>query len=96
MVGSHIDSQPTGGKFDGPLGVLAGLESVEAIIALWRAPAPIHRRRFLDERGRLALRAGHDGIGGVLRRAEASRIFSAFATRTAISVETELHKVLAR
>ena len=33
MVGSHIDSQPTGGKFDGPLGVLAGLESVEAIIA---------------------------------------------------------------
>ena len=49
MVGSHIDSQPTGGKFDGPLGVLAGLESVEAIIAQRRAPAPIHRRGFLDE-----------------------------------------------
>jgi N-carbamoyl-L-amino-acid hydrolase len=32
LVGSHIDSQPTGGKFDGALGVLAALESVEAII----------------------------------------------------------------
>jgi beta-ureidopropionase / N-carbamoyl-L-amino-acid hydrolase len=33
LVGSHIDSQPTGGKFDGAFGVLAALESVEAIIA---------------------------------------------------------------
>ena len=27
MVGSHLDTQPTGGKYDGVLGVLAGLES---------------------------------------------------------------------
>jgi N-carbamoyl-L-amino-acid hydrolase len=27
-IGSHLDSQPTGGKFDGILGVLAGLEVV--------------------------------------------------------------------
>jgi N-carbamoyl-L-amino-acid hydrolase len=26
MTGSHIDTQPTGGKFDGNYGVLAGLE----------------------------------------------------------------------
>ena len=26
-MGSHLDTQPTGGKFDGVLGVLAGLES---------------------------------------------------------------------
>ena len=31
LVGSHIDSQPTGGKFDGAYGFLAGLEAVEAI-----------------------------------------------------------------
>jgi beta-ureidopropionase / N-carbamoyl-L-amino-acid hydrolase len=31
LIGSHIDSQPTGGKFDGAFGVLAALESVEAI-----------------------------------------------------------------
>jgi N-carbamoyl-L-amino-acid hydrolase len=28
MTGSHIDTQPTGGKFDGNYGVLAGLEVV--------------------------------------------------------------------
>jgi len=33
MSGSHLDSQPTGGKFDGVYGVLAALEAVEAIIA---------------------------------------------------------------
>lgn len=31
MTGSHMDSQPTGGKFDGIYGVLAGLEAIEAI-----------------------------------------------------------------
>ena len=31
LAGSHIDSQPTGGKFDGAYGVLAALEAVEAI-----------------------------------------------------------------
>ena len=31
MVGSHLDSQPTGGKFDGALGVLAGLEVIETL-----------------------------------------------------------------
>jgi beta-ureidopropionase / N-carbamoyl-L-amino-acid hydrolase len=31
LAGSHIDSQPTGGKFDGAYGVLATLESVEAM-----------------------------------------------------------------
>lgn len=30
-IGSHLDTQPTGGKFDGVLGVLAGLEVVRAI-----------------------------------------------------------------
>ena len=28
MVGSHLDTQPTGGKYDGPLGVLAALEII--------------------------------------------------------------------
>ena len=26
VIGSHLDTQPTGGKYDGVLGVLAGLE----------------------------------------------------------------------
>lgn len=31
MTGSHIDTQPTGGKFDGCFGVLAGLEVVRTL-----------------------------------------------------------------
>jgi beta-ureidopropionase / N-carbamoyl-L-amino-acid hydrolase len=43
LVGSHIDSQPTGGKFDGAYGVAAALEAVEAIRASGRRP-----RRSID------------------------------------------------
>jgi N-carbamoyl-L-amino-acid hydrolase len=32
MTGSHIDTQPTGGKYDGNYGVLAGLEVIETLI----------------------------------------------------------------
>lgn len=31
VVGSHLDTQPTGGKYDGVLGVLAGLELVRTL-----------------------------------------------------------------
>lgn len=31
MTGSHIDTQPTGGKFDGNFGVLAGLEVIRTL-----------------------------------------------------------------
>ena len=31
MTGSHIDTQPTGGKFDGSYGVLAGLEVIRTL-----------------------------------------------------------------
>lgn len=31
MTGSHIDTQPTGGRFDGVYGVLAGLEVIRAL-----------------------------------------------------------------
>jgi len=33
IVGSHLDSQPTGGRYDGAYGVLAGLLAVEAVAA---------------------------------------------------------------
>lgn len=31
MMGSHLDTQPTGGRYDGILGVLAGLEALRTI-----------------------------------------------------------------
>lgn len=38
MAGSHIDSQPTGGRFDGVFGVLAALETAEAIVRSGERP----------------------------------------------------------
>ena len=31
LIGSHLDTQPTGGRFDGVYGVLAGLEVIESL-----------------------------------------------------------------
>jgi acetylornithine deacetylase/succinyl-diaminopimelate desuccinylase-like protein len=31
MIGSHLDTQPTGGRYDGILGVLAGLEILRTL-----------------------------------------------------------------
>jgi acetylornithine deacetylase/succinyl-diaminopimelate desuccinylase-like protein len=45
-VGSHLDSVPAGGRFDGVLGVLAGLEAVERI---GRARRPLAVVAFRDE-----------------------------------------------
>ena len=33
MTGSHIDTVGTGGRYDGNLGVLGGLEVIETVIA---------------------------------------------------------------
>jgi N-carbamoyl-L-amino-acid hydrolase len=39
LSGSHLDSQPTGGKFDGVYGVLAALEAVQAILESGHSPS---------------------------------------------------------
>lgn len=43
MTGSHMDSQPSGGRFDGVYGVLAGLEAQQAILEAGAVP-----RRSID------------------------------------------------
>lgn len=52
MSGSHVDSVPNGGNFDGPLGVIAALEVVEA----WKETGYLPRKPyevviFSDEEG---------------------------------------------
>ena len=52
VTGSHLDSVPNGGNFDGPLGVLSSLEMVEA----WREtdyvpPVPVEVVVFSEEEG---------------------------------------------
>lgn len=52
MTGSHIDTVRTGGRFDGNLGVLAGLEVIETLMtAGMRAERSLTVAFFTDEEG---------------------------------------------
>ncbi len=51
-IGSHLDTQPTGGKFDGPLGVLAALEVVRTLNdAGYQTNAPVAVVNWTNEEG---------------------------------------------
>ena len=51
-TGSHLDSQPTGGRFDGSFGVLAGLEALFALDrAGVRTRAPVEVVNWTNEEG---------------------------------------------
>ncbi len=52
MTGSHLDTQPTGGKFDGCYGVMAGLEVIRALNAAgYETEAPIEVAVWTNEEG---------------------------------------------
>ena len=52
VTGSHLDSQPTGGKFDGVYGVLSGLEVVRALNdAGYETEAPVEVAVWTNEEG---------------------------------------------
>jgi len=51
-MGSHLDTQPTGGKFDGVLGVLGALEGLRTLHAAgYETFAPIEVINFTNEEG---------------------------------------------
>lgn len=61
LFGSHLDSQPSGGKFDGALGVLAGLEVMRSMNDLGIVTeAPVELINWTDEEGS---RFGHSLMG---------------------------------
>jgi len=52
VTGSHIDSQPTGGRFDGAFGVVAGFEVIAAMQGASFIPeAPLEIAVWLNEEG---------------------------------------------
>jgi len=52
VMGSHLDTQPTGGKFDGVLGVLAALEALRTLhLAGYETFAPIEVVNWTNEEG---------------------------------------------
>jgi N-carbamoyl-L-amino-acid hydrolase len=51
-LGSHLDTQPTGGKFDGNLGVLGALEALRTLVAAgYETNAPIVVVNWTNEEG---------------------------------------------
>jgi len=51
-IGSHLDTQPTGGKFDGVLGVLGGLEALKTLHELgYETNAPLLLVNWTNEEG---------------------------------------------
>jgi len=68
-TGSHLDTVPGGGKLDGALGVLAGLEALQTIkesgLPLKR---PLEVINFSDEEGRFGGLFGSQALAGVLSR----------------------------
>ncbi len=92
LMGSHLDSQPSGGKFDGALGVIAGLEVMQSLNDLAiTTEAPIELVNWTDEEG---CRFGHSLMGsgvwaGVYTRDKAY----ALADTEGVTVEQALDSI---
>ena len=76
MLGSHIDSQPSGGRYDGTIGVLGALEAVQTMMENGIQPeVPVEIVSFCDEEGpRFGVGLfGSRGILGALEPGELER-----------------------
>ncbi|PLP55582.1 Zn-dependent hydrolase [Mesorhizobium loti] len=80
LVGSHLDTQPVGGNFDGVLGVIAALECVEILAAQSdRAFGPVEIAIWCNEEGArfspttmgAAVHAGHFPLAAALATTDA-------------------------
>ena len=92
LMGSHLDSQPSGGKFDGALGVLAGLEVMRALDEHGiETEAPVELVSWTDEEGSRWGRAmaGSGVWAGVLDAAEVE----AFADAEGVTVGAALDAI---
>src|SRR5580698_4493995 len=77
LMGSHLDSQPTGGKFDGALGVLGGLEVLRTLADIGiTTEAPVILVNWTDEEGSRFGRAmmGSGVWTGIFPEAEAKAL----------------------
>ena len=90
LMGSHLDSQPSGGKFDGALGVLGGLEVMRSLNDLGiTTDAPIELINWTDEEGS---RFGHSLMGsgvwaGIFTQDYADRLTDTEGTTVAAALD---------
>ena len=68
LLGSHLDSVPDGGRFDGALGVVAALEALRTVKdARLGLPVGLEAIDFTDEEGTLVGLLGSEALAGALR-----------------------------
>jgi N-carbamoyl-L-amino-acid hydrolase len=91
-IGSHLDTQPTGGKYDGILGVLAGLEVVRSLNELGlKTRHPIEVINWTNEEGaRFAPAMMASGVFAGMQSLEQAY---ATADRDGKTVESELKRI---
>jgi beta-ureidopropionase / N-carbamoyl-L-amino-acid hydrolase len=92
IVGSHLDTQPTGGKYDGVYGVLAGLELIETLNQYKiETVAPIEVVVWTNEEGARFSPAmiGSGVFTGVFNLEESLKI----TDKNGIHIEDELHRI---
>jgi N-carbamoyl-L-amino-acid hydrolase len=69
LLGSHLDSVPNGGRFDGALGVLAALETLRVIVENnIEIPINLEAIDFTDEEGTLVNFLGSFALAGKLKK----------------------------
>ena len=92
LLGSHLDSQPSGGKFDGALGVIAGLEVMRSLNDLGIVTeAPVELINWTDEEGS---RFGHSLMGsGVWAGVYARDKAYSLTDTEGVTVETALNTI---
>jgi N-carbamoyl-L-amino-acid hydrolase len=78
VIGSHLDSVPSGGWLDGPLGVLAGVEVIRRLAAAGKPDVTVHVVDWADEEG-VAFGLDHIGASawtGIVDAAALDRLVS--------------------
>jgi allantoate deiminase len=74
MIGSHVDSQPYGGRFDGAIGVLGAIEVVQTLVEEGITPeCNIEVVAFCDEEG-CRFNKGLFGVRGMTGKLEANEL----------------------
>lgn len=94
LLGSHIDSQPTGGRYDGTFGVLSALEAVQALQAAGIRPVcPLEIVAWTNEEGsRFAPgMMGSAGYAGARSVAEILAVQDADGVSVAEALSVQMH-----
>jgi N-carbamoyl-L-amino-acid hydrolase len=74
LTGSHLDTVPNGGRYDGALGVLAALEALRTVSeASLSLPFHLEAISFTDEEGELQDQLGSQALAGALTARDLER-----------------------